>query len=66
MDMLLCQLIIDIIPAAIDQPAEICISEVKEFGLVDLRVSPEIANPGFAPSAPAFTGLFPNSVVISF
>jgi hypothetical protein len=62
----LCQLIIDIIPAAKIHPAEIRISEVNEFELVDLRVSSEIANPGFAPSAPALTGLFPNSVMNSF
>jgi hypothetical protein len=62
----LCQLIIDIIPAAVFHHAGIRISEVNEIGFVDLRVSSEIANPGFAPSAPALTELFPNSGVNSF
>jgi hypothetical protein len=62
----LCQLVFDILPAGLDLPAEIRISEVKGFGLLDLRVSPEIANSGFAPSAPGMTGLFPNSVLNSF
>jgi len=62
----LCQLIFDIFPADIVPAVEMCISEMNEFELLDLRVSSDFAIPGFAPSAPAVTGLFPNSVMNSF
>jgi hypothetical protein len=35
------------------------ISEVYELGSINLRVSPRVAKPGFAPSVPAITGTLP-------